>query len=457
MRRRLLLLIVLLVALAIPAVAVAFTTGDHVTIHTDGQVLGRLADGRNVVQTEGGVLLLPDSALSAVATPTPTPTPEPTAAPTPSPTAAPTPTVAPTPTATPAGSCTVTVSSASAVRSAVGSNSGGTVCYSGTLSSLDLSQLQPSAMTRVVGNAGATVSGAVSFNGSRNLSWGGRARSVSIVDSSSITVDGATLGGTAASRALVTTVQIQGTASNITVEDSDIGWTEDDNNNAGYGIRILATSAESNITIQRNRLHHIAADGIQVGGAPRNLTIDRNEIAYVACHSGSGEHSDWMQFINWGAGLRVTNNYLHHLGYRDENHHPADSYPSGGWYFHGGNPGGLVENNLALDGRNMPTVTGLGTGGTSMSNLTWRRNTMLRLGTSVGGVALRWMVTSGSGNLVERNVIQVLDATSNSSTTFRSNLTGTQPLDTDGNCTSAACNPAGQEPIGYRKPTGVTW
>ena len=30
-------------------------------------------------------------------------------------------------------------------------------------------------------------------------------------------------------------------------------------------------------------------------------------------------------------------------------------------------------------------------------------------------------------------------------------------LDAAGNCTTAACNPAGQEPIGFRKPAGVHW
>jgi hypothetical protein len=43
---------------------------------------------------------------------------------------------------------------------------------------------------------------------------------------------------------------------------------------------------------------------------------------------------------------------------------------------------------------------------------------------------------------------------------FGANLFG-QPslvtLDDQGNCTSANCNPTGQEPIGYRKPSGVAW
>jgi hypothetical protein len=30
-------------------------------------------------------------------------------------------------------------------------------------------------------------------------------------------------------------------------------------------------------------------------------------------------------------------------------------------------------------------------------------------------------------------------------------------LDAQGNCTSSNCNPSGEEPIGYRKPSGVSW
>jgi hypothetical protein len=341
----------------------------------------------------------------------------------------------------------------------VTANVGKTICYTGSYTGLDLSSLKPASQTRVVGATGSSVSDQVNITGSSNLVWGGRARSVLINNSSNITIDGATLGGTSAQRQLVTTLQIQGTASNITVEDSDIGWTEDDNNNNGYGIRILATSAENGITIQRNKIHNIAADAIQIGGEPDNVTIDRNEISYVACHEGSGEHSDWMQFVNWGKNLKVTNNYLHHLGYRDASTTPPDSYPSGGWYFHGGNDGGLlVENNLAVDGRNMADVTGLGTGGTELSNATFRRNTLLRMGTSTGGTEMRWNVTSGSGNLVERNAIQDLYVADASSATMRDNATGSSVvIDTAGNCTSAACNPTGQEAIGYRKPSGVGW
>jgi hypothetical protein len=44
-----------------------------------------------------------------------------------------------------------------------------------------------------------------------------------------------------------------------------------------------------------------------------------------------------------------------------------------------------------------------------------------------------------------------------SGTTARDNLVGNYTLDADGNCIQAACNPAGEEPIGYRKPSGVHW
>lgn len=82
-------------ALAYPAIALAFNDGDQVKIQTTGEVMGTLQDGRVVVSTGGGVLVLPASdVVAATATPTATPStsPSPTATASPVPTATATPT-----------------------------------------------------------------------------------------------------------------------------------------------------------------------------------------------------------------------------------------------------------------------------------------------------------------------------------------------------------------------------
>jgi hypothetical protein len=95
---------VLAVALVFPPVALAFNNGDQVTVRTSGEVMRTLRDGRVVVATSGGVVVLPASAVSAATTPMlDARRPSPTASPTPtvSPTATPTVPVTAEPTATP--------------------------------------------------------------------------------------------------------------------------------------------------------------------------------------------------------------------------------------------------------------------------------------------------------------------------------------------------------------------
>ena len=82
-----------------------------------------------------------------------------------------------------------------------------------------------------------------------------------------------------------------------------------------------------------------------------------------------------------------------------------------------------------------------------------------------GFPGFEWDCDSGSGNTIERNIAVDPDGGfgqdgSSSAATISSNLWGPPSLvtlDAQGNCTSANCNPAGAEPIGYRKPSGVNW
>jgi hypothetical protein len=114
-------------------------------------------------------------------------------------------------------------------------------------------------------------------------------------------------------------------------------------------------------------------------------------------------------------------------------------------------------------------ICGLGTGGTSKSNVTVRRNTFLNLGQQYNGFpSFEWDCDSGSNNLIERNIAQDPDGGfanggSLSVGTFLENLwrdgdaANALAFDAAANCTSATCNPPGQPPIGYRKPSGVNW
>ena len=94
----------------------------------------------------------------------------------------------------------------------------------------------------------------------------------------------------------------------------------------------------------------------------------------------------------------------------------------------------------------------------------FRRNTWWDNGTQFADKPdLQWGLDGGSNNLWERNlVVSKLNFSSGagfaqSGTTARDNLVGGYAMNAIGECTAAACNPAGAEPIGYRKPAGVHW
>jgi hypothetical protein len=91
MRKKRVAVCVTAAALAFPAIALPFADGDQVKVQTTGEVLGTLSDGRVVVSTKGGVVVLPASEVSPIATPTPTASPTPTSSPTATPTPSPSP------------------------------------------------------------------------------------------------------------------------------------------------------------------------------------------------------------------------------------------------------------------------------------------------------------------------------------------------------------------------------
>jgi hypothetical protein len=330
-------------------------------------------------------------------------------------------------------------------------------CVKGDIGDVDLSDITAEDAL-YVGTEGTGEMGFVEIADSAGITLRARLRSTTIRDSRSITIENSVLGGTERRRVLDQLVFIPEDADDVTIRDSDLGWTTvDDSGNTGYGLRVYGRS--DRLLVQRNRIHHIGADGIQLGMDGRDASIDRNEIAYVAPPQGADEHSDDIQVTGHGPNLRITNNYLHHNGWLDAG---GPRWGGSGPYIHAGDDDTMLfQNNLVRDERNFMQVGNLGTGGRARSNLTFRRNTFYDNGTMFPGSAdLSWRLSGGEDNRYERNL--VIGSFWNefgfgSHTRARENLEGRYRLDARGNCTSAACNPRGQEPIGYRKPANVRW
>ena len=353
------------------------------------------------------------------------------------------------------------INSAAALRTAV--SNGQNACVTAAVGNVDLSGINR-ANSVYVGTSSGSI-GAISIVGSKNIVIKqARVRSVDIRDSQFITIEKSTLGGTSSGRVLDNIITSLGyspgidTSDDVTIQDNDIGWTTaDTSGNTGYGIRVYGGDR---FKVQRNYIHHIGADGIQMGSDGKDNVIDRNEFAYIAPPPSSDEHSDDIQITGHGPNLRITNNYLHHNGWLDSG---GAASGGSGPYIHGGSTGSLLfENNLVRDERNYMQVADLGTGGTSISNLTFRRNTFFNNGTMWPNPPdLSWQINSGTNNLLERNVVN--DNFGNkygfgTHTSANNNLNGAAyTIDNQGECTVTVCNPASQETIGYRCPTDVWW
>ncbi len=354
---------------------------------------------------------------------------------------------------------------AAQVRSAVQGNH--SVCVTADVGDVNLEGL---GSKPVIISANGGSMGFININNTTNLTIrSARFRSTELWDANGTTIEGCVIGGTPANRTSDNLINVN-VSDDVTIKNNEMGWTITSGTTTGYGIRSPGNELGYNdrLHIEGNYINHIAADAIQgLGNRAADVVIDRNRIDYVAKNPGSDEHSDGMQIINHGVNTQITNNWISHEGFYTEGQ-PNGS--SGTLYIHGdenGNQGGLlIENNLFSDSEGRVEITGLGTGGTTMSNITIRRNTFSNLGLGYTGFpGLRWAATSGSNNVIERNVAVDPDGGfaqngSASIATFSSNLWG-QPslvtLDSQGNCASANCNPAGQEAIGYRKPSGVSW
>ena len=96
------------------------------------------------------------------------------------------------------------------------------------------------------------------------------------------------------------------------------GRPPDSSGNTGYGIR--AYRDHDRLRIERNYIHHIGGDGIQLAIDGDDGLVDRSEIACVAPPPSSNERSDDIQIVGGSPNLRITNSYLHHNGWLDEVH-----------------------------------------------------------------------------------------------------------------------------------------
>jgi hypothetical protein len=386
----------------------------------------------------------------------PKPTPEPTPNPVPPPAPQPSPGAPQGPSACSTGATVAT--SSTAAKAAV--RAGKSVCVGAGIGDLDLSGLGDRSGVVVSTSAGSI--GHLEINGTTGLTVrSARLRSVTLRGAHRTVIEGSTIGGTATNRVLDQLIFMPDQSNDVTIRNNDIGWTIADNSgNTGYGCRCYGKT--DRLQFVGNVVHDIAGDGFQ-GTNGADVLIDRNKIGPVGANPGSSEHSDNIQIVGNGPNLRITNNWIYGQGYYDG----RATNNSGSTYIHGGTSNSvLYENNLIQNARGRTEICGLGTGGTTRSNIAIRRNTWVDGGQQFSGFpGFEWDCDSGSGNVVEANIAIDPDGGfaqdgSAGAATFSRNLWGKPTLvtlDGQGNCTSANCNPAGQQPIGYRKPSGVRW
>jgi len=337
---------------------------------------------------------------------------------------------------------------------------GDDVCVTAPVGDVDLTELgRPD--NPHVGTRGEGSLGHIDLKDTENVTLRARFRSTRLSFSHDVTIESSVIGGTAKRRIPDQLIFMPDVNDDVTIEGNDIGWTvADDSGNTGYGCRCYGEL--NRLRFLGNRLHDLAADGFQgVGGV--DVLIDRNEIGPVGVSPGSSEHSDNIQITGNGPNLRITNNWIHGQGYFGGR--PAAN--AGSTYIHGGGTAPLLYANNLIEGNLGRTeVCGLGTGGDSRSRTTIRNNTWVDGGQAFEAFpSFEWDCDAGKGNRVEGNIAIDPDGGfalggSPQAATFADNIWGPPgdvTLDDRGNCTSTNCNPAGQPPIGYRKPPGVPW
>jgi hypothetical protein len=351
------------------------------------------------------------------------------------------------------------VSSKDALLAAV--ESGSDACVTAPIGNVDLEGLGDRSGVTISSRDATGLIDQLAVKETSNLTiQGARLHSIEIRRANGTHVISSVIGGTQSERIEDQLIFMPEASSDVVIESNDIGWTLADNSgNTGYGCRCYGNL--DRLRFVGNKVHDIAADGFQgVGGD--DVLIDRNEIGPVGANPGSSEHSDNIQITGNGANLRITDNWIHHQGYFEG----GVTNNSGSTYIHGGSDGSLTyENNLIETAQGRTEICGLGTGGTSRSNITIRRNTWIDGGKAFSNFpSFEWDCDSGAGDTITRN-IAIDPASGFSDNGFDAALVppnlfgkpGLVTFDPARNCTSPNCNPPGQEPIGYRKPANVHW
>jgi hypothetical protein len=371
----------------------------------------------------------------------------------------------------PSWTCDMAASSASAIRSAVQSNPGKTICVQGSVGNLNLQNMRPAAQTQIAPDAGGGSLGTVDLTRAANITVIGISMRSAVITgdasrpASNLQLRSCHIGGTPTSRVEVfAAVDIRAYSQSILVSGCDIGWLSQGDGDNGYGVRAVNGNGGpiSNVTVELSRITHVTADAIQLA-EPSNFTLDRSELSYISSPPGGIDtHADSIQIMSLaGDGARFTNNYIHHTGYYDENHNPSSGFPAGQWLWSSGG-GGLVENNLIIDNRNYaPAMSG------NISNIILRRNTILRNGLAFGAGSddIQWSAGGGTGRVMDRNIIGGLGGASG--VTFTGNVfidqngrgstdLGPRAVSFDGNWNPTNL-PASHAGAGYRKPAGVGW
>src|SRR5919109_630192 len=174
-----------------------------------------------------------------------------------------------------AGSTSVTTAAQVRAAAAAGQN----VCVIANVGDVNLSSLSPASLV-YVGTQDAGQMGFVDLQGSQRLVLRARFRSTTLRNSNSITIESSIVGGTSSARVMDQLIFIPEGSNDVTIRDSDIGWTNaDSSGNTGYGLRVYGSS--NRLRVERNRFHDIAADAIQGMGNGADVVIDGNEIGPV--------------------------------------------------------------------------------------------------------------------------------------------------------------------------------
>lgn len=441
MRRALLALLV--VAAGITTATVAFSDDGDVTARVKGKVIGTVADGRLVLTTPNGPVLISQSDID---TPTPTSTTPPSTTTTPTDTT-PTTTVPPvtTPTETttvpttptdppPSATCDKTVSTSAAAGTALNSSAAGTrVCLAdGTYSKITASRNASSFVGLTAEHPGKVTVAGMSLSGQGYL-----ISHLRIVNGS---------------------IQIQQGAARVTLVNNYY-------TGGGFGVDMAAASgniSDVNITgslfegpfgedgIRANRYHDADGDG-------NGLLIEGNEFRGIVQGAGStAAHADGMQSVWGGDHLVIRKNYSHDN--RSENFFVKDQpAPVVGLTLENNL---MVRNGAASAGAGQPSVLNLYG---PVTDTVIRNNTIWDVN---GNSPLAWQGSKWVNAKADHNVIRRLygtatggGLTTSDNTYCDTDVAGTWPLGQNSvkNCAPAFASPSTDDYRILGSDRGIDW